>query len=121
MYVLFTYKNCVTLHIDAIFFCTGLLDGIQKYFGIENNNSAAGLLQTVFICSYMVLAPIFGYMGDRYKRKYIMAAGILVWSGTVFASTLLNKDVSTFINYSQTPILSSHPHGNGKWLLNRGS
>ncbi|KAJ7387333.1 Protein spinster 3 [Desmophyllum pertusum] len=70
----------------------GLLDGIQKYFGIENNNSAAGLLQTVFICSYMVLAPIFGYMGDRYKRKYIMAAGILVWSGTVFASTLLNKD-----------------------------
>lgn len=70
----------------------GLLDDIQKYFHIEDNNSAAGLLQTVFICSYMVLAPIFGYMGDRYKRKYIMAAGILIWSGTVYLSTLLDKN-----------------------------
>ena len=74
---------------------SGLLDDIQKYFRIEDNNSAAGLLQTVFICSYMVLAPIFGYMGDRYKRKYIMAAGILIWSGTVYLSTLLDKNVRT--------------------------
>ncbi|RMX51694.1 hypothetical protein pdam_00008114 [Pocillopora damicornis] len=70
----------------------GLLDGIQSYFDIQDNNSAAGLLQTVFICSYMVLAPVFGYLGDRYRRKYLMAAGILVWSGTVFASTMLSKD-----------------------------
>ena len=76
-----------------VFLTPGLLDGIQKYFSI--NNSEAGLLQTVFICSYMVLAPVFGYMGDRYKRKYIMAVGILIWSGTVFASTMLDKDVST--------------------------
>lgn len=76
-------------------FSSGLLDDIQKYFDIEDNNSAAGLLQTVFICSYMVLAPIFGYMGDRYKRKYIMAAGILIWSGTVYLSTLLDKKVRT--------------------------
>ncbi|XP_068690503.1 protein spinster homolog 1-like [Montipora foliosa] len=70
----------------------GLLDAIQKYFGIEDSNSAAGLLQTVFICSYMILAPIFGYMGDRYKRKYIMAAGIFIWSATVYLSTLLDKN-----------------------------
>ena len=81
------------LNIFSVF-ALGLLDGIQDYFGIQNNNSVAGLLQTVFICSYMLLAPVFGFLGDRYKRKYIMAAGILVWSGTVFASTLLNKDVS---------------------------
>lgn len=77
----------------------GLLDGIQSYFDIQDNNSAAGLLQTVFICSYMVLAPVFGYLGDRYRRKYLMAAGILVWSGTVFASTMLSKDVSTSFKY----------------------
>ena len=28
-----------------------------------------------------------------------MAAGILVWSGTVFASTMLSKDVSTSFKY----------------------
>ena len=81
----------VILNICSVFL-SGLLVRIQKYFGI--NDSEAGLLQTVFICSYMVLAPVFGFLGDRYKRKYIMAAGIFVWSGTVFASTLLNKDVS---------------------------
>ena len=90
------------LNICSVF-ALGLLDGIQKYFGIQNNDSVAGLLQTVFICSYMLLAPVFGFLGDRYKRKYIMAAGILVWSGTVFASTLLNKDVSNE-RYSVTMI-----------------
>jgi len=79
----------------TFFFISGLLNDIQKYFGIENSNSAAGLLQTVFICSYMILAPVFGYLGDRYRRKYLMAVGILIWSGTVFLSTLLSKDVST--------------------------
>ena len=77
-----------------MFIKLGLLNNIQTYFDIQDNNAAAGLLQTVFICSYMVLAPVFGYMGDRYKRKYIMAAGILIWSGTVYASTLLSKNVS---------------------------
>lgn len=76
----------------TFFFISGLLNDIQKYFGIENSNSAAGLLQTVFICSYMILAPVFGYLGDRYRRKYLMAVGILIWSGTVFLSTLLSKD-----------------------------
>lgn len=88
----------LALHNES--YCSiGLLDGIQSYFDIQDNNSAAGLLQTVFICSYMVLAPMFGYLGDRYRRKYLMAAGILVWSGTVFASTMLSKDVSTSPKY----------------------
>lgn len=84
---------------NELYCSIGLLDGIQSYFDIQDNNSAAGLLQTVFICSYMVLAPVFGYLGDRYRRKYLMAAGILVWSGTVFASTMLSKDVSTSFKY----------------------
>jgi len=39
-----------------------------------------GLLQTAFIVSYMLLSPLFGYLGDRYTRKYIITVGILVWS-----------------------------------------
>ena len=42
----------------------------------------------------MIVAPIFGYLGDRLKRKYLMAAGVLVWSAVVYSSTLLNDDVS---------------------------
>ena len=39
-----------------------------------------GLLQTAFIVSYMVFAPLFGYLGDRYSRRAIMAAGVFLWS-----------------------------------------
>jgi len=39
----------------------GVLEKIQIYFGI--NNTEGGLLQTVFVCSYMALAPLFGYLG----------------------------------------------------------
>lgn len=95
----------------------GLLDGIQSYFDIQDNNSAAGLLQTVFICSYMVLAPVFGYLGDRYRRKYLMAAGILVWSGTVFASTMLSKDVSTSFKYLIPQCYYNHQTVNSYTLI----
>lgn len=49
---------------------------------------------SVFICSYMVLAPVFGYLGDRYNRKYIMCFGILFWSSVTLASSYTPKDVS---------------------------
>jgi len=56
----------------------GLIEGIRNEFSA--NNSMVGLLQTAFIISYMVFAPLFGYLGDRYSRKAIMAAGVFLWS-----------------------------------------
>ncbi|XP_020370386.2 protein spinster homolog 3-like [Rhincodon typus] len=80
----------------------GVLDGIQDYFKI--NDSSAGLLQTVFICSYMILAPLFGYLGDRYNRKILMSIGILVWCAVTLAGSFVTKSVCqlSFIlmNYS---------------------
>jgi MFS family permease len=40
----------------------------------------AGFLQTSFIASYMLLSPFFGYLGDRWTRKYIIGIGIIFWS-----------------------------------------
>jgi uncharacterized membrane protein SpoIIM required for sporulation len=45
----------------------------------------------------MIVAPIFGYLGDRLKRKYLMAGGVLVWSLVVYSSTLLGPDVSRYL------------------------
>uniref|UniRef100_A0A3Q2Q1Z9 SPNS lysolipid transporter 1, lysophospholipid n=1 Tax=Fundulus heteroclitus TaxID=8078 RepID=A0A3Q2Q1Z9_FUNHE len=45
----------------------------------------------VFICSYMVLAPVFGYLGDRYNRKYIMCGGITFWSVVTLSSSYTPK------------------------------
>lgn len=67
----------------------GVLTLIQKYFG-NIGNKKAGLLQTVFVCCYMVFAPVFGYFGDRYSRKYVMAIGIVIWSVMTFAGSLVD-------------------------------
>uniref|UniRef100_A0AAX7SXX9 Major facilitator superfamily (MFS) profile domain-containing protein n=1 Tax=Astatotilapia calliptera TaxID=8154 RepID=A0AAX7SXX9_ASTCA len=74
----------------------GVLTDIQKFFDIKD--STAGLLQTVFICSFLLLAPLFGYLGDRYNRKYIMIGGLSVW--------LLTATASSFVNESQFWLLA---------------
>lgn len=45
--------------------CTGALDKIQDYYNIDD--ALGGLLQTVFVISYMALAPLFGYIGYEFK------------------------------------------------------
>lgn len=41
----------------------------------------------------MFLAPVFGYLGDRYNRKYIMSGGITFWSLVTLASSYTPKEV----------------------------
>lgn len=72
------------------FTVAGVLPDIEKAFGI--NDSQSGLVQTVFIASYMVLAPVFGYLGDRYNRKYIMCFGISFWSIVTLCSSFIPEE-----------------------------
>ncbi|XP_063107072.1 uncharacterized protein LOC100729353 isoform X2 [Cavia porcellus] len=66
---------------------TGVLLDIQQHFGVKDRG--AGLLQSVFICSFMVAAPIFGYLGDRFNRKVILSCGIFFWSAVTFSSSFI--------------------------------
>lgn len=66
----------------AFTFFAGILTDIKKEFQMDDAQS--GLLQTMFVISYMVCAPIFGYLGDRYSRRWIMILGVALWSGTTF-------------------------------------
>lgn len=67
----------------------GVLLNIQTFFDISD--STAGLLQTVFICSFLLFAPLFGYLGDRYNRKYIMIGGLVVWLITALCSSFVTE------------------------------
>ncbi|XP_075697077.1 protein spinster homolog 1-like [Rhinoderma darwinii] len=69
------------------FTVAGVLPDLKSAFNIEDSES--GLVQTVFICSYMVLAPVFGYLGDRWNRKYILCAGISLWSIITLCSSFI--------------------------------
>uniref|UniRef100_A0A674PP68 SPNS lysolipid transporter 3, sphingosine-1-phosphate (putative) n=1 Tax=Takifugu rubripes TaxID=31033 RepID=A0A674PP68_TAKRU len=55
------------------------------------SDGTAALLQTVFICSFLLLAPVFGYLGDRYNRKYIMIAGLIMWTLTSFCCSFITE------------------------------
>ena len=71
---------------------SGVLSDVKSFYNI--NNADTGLLQTSFIISYMLLSPIFGYLGDRYNRKIIMAVGIFFWSGVTLAGSFVPREVS---------------------------
>ncbi|XP_033833895.1 sphingosine-1-phosphate transporter SPNS2 isoform X2 [Periophthalmus magnuspinnatus] len=68
----------------------GVVQDIQKHF--DKTDSGVGLLQTVFICSFMVAAPIFGYLGDRFNRKVILSCGIFFWSIVTLLSSFISKE-----------------------------
>ena len=72
-----------------------MLTKTQKYFNISDGSS--GLLQTVFICSYMLFAPLFGYLGDRYKRKWIIIFGISFWSLMTLLGSFVPADVRSAV------------------------
>ena len=62
-------------------------DKAQNGFHRQVDDKLGGLLQTSFIVSYMLLSPLFGYLGDRWTRKYIVGVGILVWSAFTLISS----------------------------------
>ena len=60
------------------------------FFGPEDPNSRAlvGLLATAFLVSYMISAPIFGWLADRMSRWLIIGVSVIVWSAATAASGL---------------------------------
>ena len=56
--------------IRETFFAVGDLDAKAK----------TGTLATVFLISYMISAPLFGRMADRWSRWMLIGCGVAVWS-----------------------------------------
>jgi MFS transporter, Spinster family, sphingosine-1-phosphate transporter len=54
----------------------------------------AGTIATAFMLGYFLTAPIFGWLGDRVSRRWLIAGGVFVWS----LGTLLSGHASAFIS-----------------------
>jgi MFS family permease len=71
------------------FVLSSVLTPLQKDLHI--NDGQGGRIMTAFMLGYFITSPFFGYLGDRFSRKWLIAGGIFVWSlGTVltgFAGT----------------------------------
>jgi MFS family permease len=56
-------------------------------WGLEADQK--GLIQTSFVICYFASAPIFGFLGDRYSRKWLMAIGVLAWGTCTLISSFM--------------------------------
>jgi MFS family permease len=52
------------------------------FFPVKNDDTMAkmGSLATAFLVSYMLAAPIFGWLADRMSRWLLVAIGVILWS-----------------------------------------
>ena len=64
----------------------GMLPLIKKDWGLSDEK--LGFLVAAFTIVYMVAAPVFGWLGDRYSRKWIAGVGVAVWSVSTAAASL---------------------------------
>jgi MFS family permease len=54
--------------------------------GDPNAHALVGFLGTAFLVSYMVSAPIFGWLADRMSRWVIIGVSVILWSAATAAS-----------------------------------
>src|SRR5436305_10933710 len=52
-----------------------------------------GLLSTAFIVTYMIIAPLFGWLAGRASRWWLIGIGVVVWSLASGASGLAESFV----------------------------
>jgi MFS family permease len=64
----------------------GVVPNIQRDF--KASDTQVGWLQTAFLLSYMITAPIFGWFADRCNRWVLVGIGVLLWSIASGASGL---------------------------------
>jgi len=62
---------------------------MQKELGMDDGD--AGWAASAFMLGYFLTSPIFGYLGDRYPRKYLMLFGVVIWSLATAGSGLAHS------------------------------
>jgi len=74
---------------------SAVLTPMQKELRLDDG--AAGSVASAFMLGYFLSAPIFGYLGDRYPRKYLMLGGVMVWSLATAGSGFVHGFTHLFI------------------------
>jgi MFS family permease len=63
----------------------------KEFFGAAQSpaiETKMGYLATAFILSYMVMAPVFGWLADRTSRWLLVGLSVLIWSAATAAGGL---------------------------------
>jgi MFS family permease len=66
----------------------GVLDWLENQLGFRAENALLGSLNTAFMATYMLLAPVFGRLAERLPRWWIVGFAVIAWSLASGASGL---------------------------------
>ena len=83
--VLFSLINLVN-YIDR-FVVAAILEPLGKDLGLDD--AQRGRLTFVFVIVYMLAAPVFGALADRFHRPRLIAAGVAIWSLATMAAAFV--------------------------------
>ena len=61
---------------------------------LKVGDEQAGNIGTAFMLGYFLTSPLFGYLGDRMPRRWLVAAGVFVWS----LGTLLSGHANAYVS-----------------------
>src|SRR5579871_3390470 len=57
-----------------------LLGWLQRLLGSNPENALIGLLAMAFMVTYMIAAPLFGWLAERTSRWLLVGVGVILWS-----------------------------------------
>ncbi len=65
-----------------------MLDWCQLHLGFKPENALIGVLSMAFMVVYMIGAPVFGRLAERWSRWLLVGVGVILWSLASGASGL---------------------------------
>ena len=71
---------------------------VQRAFHV--NDERMGALTFAFFITYMLAAPLTGWLGDRYPRKPLIIAGALLWSALTVSTALVHTYAELYLRHA---------------------
>jgi MFS transporter, Spinster family, sphingosine-1-phosphate transporter len=71
---------------------------IQREFRVTDERM--GLLTTALFITYMLTAPLTGWLGDRFRRKPLIIGGAVLWSLATLATAWVHDYWSLFLRHA---------------------
>src|SRR6185503_2395278 len=84
--LLFSLINLVN-YIDR-YVVAAILEPLGADLGLDD--AQRGRLTFVFVIVYMLAAPIFGALADRFHRPRLIAVGVTIWSLATMAGAFVH-------------------------------
>jgi len=67
---------------------SAVLDDVKEYFQVSD--TSMGLVRTLFVLTLTISVILFGYLGDRLNRLFLLTVGLLVWAAVVLSVVFLS-------------------------------